>query len=164
MSDNNVSGVAKQMEKLSKKMKAMEKGTAKEGNKESKDVKEVLKASNEDSSDSSDDKGWVGPVPSEAAPTKKAKVLRHEKLYLSLLPQSEAYERSFMHRDAAIFASVAHITEFIVTASIDGHVNFGKSSNLALNLSNILEHIWGTLWVSYLILLFRQCPVLYIQG
>ena len=52
----------------------------------------------QDDEDSDSDDGWVGPMPSEAAPAKKERVLKHEKLYLKHLPDAEAYERSYMHR------------------------------------------------------------------
>jgi len=48
-----------------------------------------------DSGEDSDD-GWVGPLPSEAAPTKKKKVLEHESLFLENLPCAASYERSYM--------------------------------------------------------------------
>jgi len=73
-----------------------------------------------------DDDVWIGPMPTEAAAAKKRKVLKHEKLYLAHLPSAEAYERSFMHRDAVIFARVTPNTDFVVTASQDGHVKFWK--------------------------------------
>lgn len=77
------------------------------------------------SADEADDDGWIGPMPTEAVPVKKRKVLHHEKLYLDNLPDSECYEKSYMHRDV-----ITHIcatrTDFVVTASCDGHVKFWK--------------------------------------
>ena len=49
----------------------------------------------EDEGDDSDE-GWIGPMPSEAAPLKKKKVLEHEKNFLENLPCAESYERSYM--------------------------------------------------------------------
>lgn len=71
-----------------------------------------------------DDAGdMVGPV----APVKKVrKVLPNEGLYLKNLPSSEAYEKSFMHRDTVTHVVVTPITDFVVTASCDGHVKFWK--------------------------------------
>ena len=43
----------------------------------------------------SDDE-WVGPMPSEAAPQKKKRVLEYEKIFLENLPCAESYERSYM--------------------------------------------------------------------
>ena len=49
----------------------------------------------QDEGEDSDD-GWIGPMPSEAAPQKKKKVLEHEKIFLDNLPCAESYERSYM--------------------------------------------------------------------
>jgi peptidylprolyl isomerase domain and WD repeat-containing protein 1 len=54
-----------------------------------------LKRPHEDEDDDSDD-GWIGPLPSEAAPQKKKKVLEDEKIYLENLPCAESYEKSYM--------------------------------------------------------------------
>lgn len=52
-------------------------------------------------------------------------MLQFEKLYLNLLPDAECYEKSYMHRDV-----ITHIcatrTDFVITASCDGHVKFWK--------------------------------------
>lgn len=48
------------------------------------------------------------------------------------LPQSEAYERSYMHRDSIKFVLVARNTHFIVTASIDGHLKFWKKKPIGI--------------------------------
>lgn len=69
-----------------------------------------------------------GPQPT----TKKRKVIAHEKIYLNNLPQSEAYERSYMHRDSLKFVSTARKTHFIITASIDGHVKFWKKKSIGI--------------------------------
>lgn len=109
-------------------------------------------ADDENNSSDEEDGGWIGPLPTEAAPTKKRKgkvktfgntfqlfqpfvtvcyrlllVLEHEKLYLENLPDSECYEKSYMHRDA-ITHVVCTKTDFVVTASIDGHVKFWKKT------------------------------------
>lgn len=52
-------------------------------------------------------------------------VLEYEKLYLENLPDTECYEKSYMHRDV-ITQIVATKTDFIVTASVDGHLKFWK--------------------------------------
>ncbi|KAJ6632608.1 Peptidylprolyl isomerase domain and WD repeat-containing protein 1 [Pseudolycoriella hygida] len=68
---------------------------------------------------------WIGPMPTEAVPAKKKKVLHYEKLYLENLPNSECYEKSYMHRDVITHIVVTK-TDFVITASIDGHVKFWK--------------------------------------
>lgn len=103
-------------------------------------------AEDEESSD-----GWIGPLPTDAAPVKKRKgiytfsfnfiqsihsihsqlpfalssVLEYEKLYLENLPDAECYEKSYMHRDVITHIVVTK-TDFTVTASIDGHLKFWK--------------------------------------
>ncbi len=96
------------------------------------DVEEKAGEENkETSTDDDDDDGWIGPLPSEAAPAKKRKKLEFESLYLDNLPKSESYERSFMHRDHVTFVVVAQ-TEFIVTASCDGHIKFWKKHQIGI--------------------------------
>ncbi|OWK02243.1 PPWD1 [Cervus elaphus hippelaphus] len=68
---------------------------------------------------------WVGPLPVEATLAKKRKVLEFEKVYLDNLPSASMYERSYMHRDV-ITHVVCTKTDFIITASHDGHVKFWK--------------------------------------
>ncbi|KAI1793396.1 hypothetical protein LXA43DRAFT_241848 [Ganoderma leucocontextum] len=77
-----------------------------------------------------DDDDDVGPMPMPAGADghvvkKKRKVLPHEKLYLGHLPSADRYYKSFMHRDVINFNIVTK-TEFLITASIDGHVKFWK--------------------------------------
>nr|XP_005301043.1 peptidylprolyl isomerase domain and WD repeat-containing protein 1 isoform X2 [Chrysemys picta bellii] len=68
---------------------------------------------------------WVGPLPGEAAQAKKRRVLEFEHVYLENLPSASMYERSYMHRDV-ITHVVCTKTDFIITASHDGHVKFWK--------------------------------------
>ncbi|XP_019507969.1 PREDICTED: peptidylprolyl isomerase domain and WD repeat-containing protein 1 [Hipposideros armiger] len=68
---------------------------------------------------------WVGPLPVEATLAKKRKVLDFERVYLDNLPSASMYERSYMHRDV-ITHVVCTKTDFIITASHDGHVKFWK--------------------------------------
>ncbi|XP_047996891.1 peptidylprolyl isomerase domain and WD repeat-containing protein 1 [Leguminivora glycinivorella] len=84
-------------------------------------------ASPEKAEESEDADAWIGPMPSEAAVAKpkKRKVLEFESLYLDNLPSSETYERSYMHRDVVSHVVVTK-TDFIVTASQDGHLKFWK--------------------------------------
>lgn len=41
------------------------------------------------------------------------------------LPDAECYEKSYMHRDSITHVVVTK-TDFVITASIDGHVKFWK--------------------------------------
>lgn len=52
-------------------------------------------------------------------------VLEFESLYLENLPSSETYERSYMHRDVVSHVVVTK-TDFVITASQDGHLKFWK--------------------------------------
>ncbi|CAM9291988.1 unnamed protein product, partial [Choristocarpus tenellus] len=103
-------------------------------------------ADEEDGDDSSSSDDDVGPKPAapgqgaedsdtdEAGPPrraatkrKKKRRLAHEKAYLDALPSSEMYEQSFMHRDVVTHAVMTPCgTDFLVTASVDGHVKFWK--------------------------------------
>ncbi|ALC40753.1 CG3511, partial [Drosophila busckii] len=81
-----------------------------------------------ESDEKADDDEWIGPMPSEqsaAVPAKKKKVLPYEHIYLENLPNAESYERSYMHRDV-ITHLVCTKTEFLITASLDGHIKFWK--------------------------------------
>ncbi|KAJ3328777.1 hypothetical protein HDU76_009310 [Blyttiomyces sp. JEL0837] len=56
------------------------------------------------------------------------RVLEHEQLYLSNLPNADMYEKSLMHRDIVNFVEVTK-TDFLITTSIDGHVKFWKKTD-----------------------------------
>ncbi|VDP00649.1 unnamed protein product [Heligmosomoides polygyrus] len=64
---------------------------------------------------------------SDGPDTKKPaeRKLKFESTYLRSIPSANQYEKSFMHRD-----NVTHIiateTDFIITASADGHLKFWK--------------------------------------
>eukprot|EP00053_Salpingoeca_punica_P011903 m.106158 g.106158 ORF g.106158 m.106158 type:complete len:628 (+) comp15809_c0_seq2:41-1924(+) len=79
--------------------------------------------------ESSDSDDMVGPMPvaDDAQAKKKKRVLAHEKLFLENLPSAEQYECSFMHRDTVTHVVVAK-TDFIITASADGHIKFWKKN------------------------------------
>lgn len=79
-------------------------------------------------SDSSDGFGpqLPGAGGDAAGKTKPPKRLRHEKVYLDNLPRAAMYEKSYMHRDRVSHCVVAPVTEFILTASTDGHLKFWK--------------------------------------
>ncbi|CAH1243726.1 PPWD1 [Branchiostoma lanceolatum] len=79
---------------------------------------------------------WVGPMPAEAAKPKKRKVLEFEQIFLDNLPNAESYERSYMHRDVITYVAVSKgivgssdRTDFILTASCDGHLKFWKKAD-----------------------------------
>ncbi|NWR43221.1 PPWD1 protein, partial [Regulus satrapa] len=72
-----------------------------------------------------EDERWVGPLPGEAAQVKKRRVLEFEHVYLENLPSASMYERSYMHRDVITHVACTK-TDFIITASHDGHVKFWK--------------------------------------
>lgn len=92
---------------------------------DSDDSKDEGSGNNEKNNDS--DEETIGPMPDLASgpPRKKRKVLVHERLYLDNLPSAEFYEKSFMHRDLISHIVVAK-SQFIITASVDGHVKFWK--------------------------------------
>lgn len=54
--------------------------------------------------------------------------LEHEQAYLDALPSAEMYEKSFMHRDTLTDVTVAQDQDFLITASIDGHLKFWKKT------------------------------------
>lgn len=57
---------------------------------------------------------------------KKKKKLKFEQVYLDNLPEATRYERSYMHRESVTHIVVARQTDFVITASSDGHVKFWK--------------------------------------
>ena len=79
--------------------------------------------------DSDDD--FVGPSLGDAQPQKKRKVLEYEHVYLDNIPCGINYERSFMHRDAVTHVLVTP-TDFVITASQDGHIKFWKKQEVSI--------------------------------
>jgi peptidylprolyl isomerase domain and WD repeat-containing protein 1 len=75
-------------------------------------------------SDDDDDDDFGPQVPS--APKKKKRKLPYEKLYTSALPSSTRYSKSLMHKEQLAFALFTPLTDFLITGSIDGVVNFWK--------------------------------------
>ena len=73
----------------------------------------------------SDGEDFVGPSLSEALLPKKRKTLPYEKIYLENLPSADSYEKSYMHRDVITHCIVTN-SDFLVTASCDGHIKFWK--------------------------------------
>ncbi|KAG2172730.1 hypothetical protein INT43_000077 [Umbelopsis isabellina] len=78
-----------------------------------------------------DDIGPMMPPPAEAAPKKKKRVLPHEQIYLSRLPTSDMYEKSYMHRDTLNFIAVTK-NDFVITTSQDGHLKFWKKTSTGI--------------------------------
>ncbi|XP_028401226.1 peptidylprolyl isomerase domain and WD repeat-containing protein 1-like [Dendronephthya gigantea] len=85
------------------------------------------RAKEQNSNDDESEDEMIGPLPVEASKPKKKKVLEFEQVYLDNLPSSESYEKSYMHRDFITHVVVTR-TDFLVTASCDGHVKFWKKT------------------------------------
>ncbi|KAJ0395697.1 hypothetical protein P43SY_005127 [Pythium insidiosum] len=81
-----------------------------------------------DSDDDDDDDVGPMPLPASNAGTKKRKktALQFEGEYLKNIPSAAMYEHSYMHRDVVTHVVVAPETQFVITASQDGHVKFWK--------------------------------------
>ncbi|TYZ68174.1 hypothetical protein PybrP1_000977 [[Pythium] brassicae (nom. inval.)] len=79
-----------------------------------------------DASDSDSDGPMPAPAPAPKRAFKKPKTLAFEAAYVANLPSAAMYERSYMHRDVVTHVVVAPETQFVVTASRDGHVKFWK--------------------------------------
>ncbi|KAK9408511.1 Peptidylprolyl isomerase domain and WD repeat-containing protein 1 [Crotalus adamanteus] len=97
----------------------------KEGEKEVEEKEVAEKHEGSEEEGEKDQERWVGPLPGEAVQAKKRRVLEFEHVYLDNLPSASMYERSYMHRDV-ITHVVCSKTDFIITASHDGHVKFWK--------------------------------------
>ncbi|VDD92961.1 unnamed protein product [Enterobius vermicularis] len=54
--------------------------------------------------------------------------LLFEETYLRAIPRATQYEKSFMHRDTVSHV-IATATDFIITASVDGHLKFWKKKH-----------------------------------
>lgn len=66
--------------------------------------------------------------PENAPDAPKKPQLKHESEFLRSIPSSSQYEKSFMHRDT-ISHVIATKTDFIITASVDGHLKFWKKKH-----------------------------------
>ncbi|XP_071799440.1 peptidylprolyl isomerase domain and WD repeat-containing protein 1-like [Asterias amurensis] len=95
---------------------------------ESPKAKEVSGGKRQIEEDEGEDEEWIGPMPAEAVKPKKRKYLEFEDIYLSNLPSAELYEKSYMHRDTVTHVAVSK-TDYIMTASCDGHVKFWKKQD-----------------------------------
>ncbi|CAH7683899.1 hypothetical protein BY996DRAFT_4577369 [Phakopsora pachyrhizi] len=74
----------------------------------------------------------LGPLPAPAVDEKSSRAseklkrkAQHDRIHLQDLPSAERYHRSFMHRDVVSWVTVTW-TNFIITASVDGHIKFWK--------------------------------------
>uniref|UniRef100_A0A914CWE9 peptidylprolyl isomerase n=1 Tax=Acrobeloides nanus TaxID=290746 RepID=A0A914CWE9_9BILA len=67
-------------------------------------------------------------VPTTSEESKKPKVLKFVDTFLRAIPRASAYEKSFMHRNV-ITHVLATQTDFIITASCDGHLKFWKKKH-----------------------------------
>lgn len=95
----------------------------------------------------SDSNDFVGPTLSEATQPKKRKVLPHERLYLENIPSAESYEKSYMHRDVITHCVVSE-TDFIITASCDGHIKFWKKVETGIEfVKHFRSHLGSLLHV-----------------
>ncbi|XP_027018184.1 peptidylprolyl isomerase domain and WD repeat-containing protein 1 [Tachysurus fulvidraco] len=95
------------------------------GEREVLENKRKLSSGEGEEEEEEEEAAWVGPLPTEAVPTKRRKVLEYERVYLYNLPSAAMYERSYMHRDVITHVAYAK-TDFLITASQDGHVKFWK--------------------------------------
>lgn len=97
-----------------------------------------------DSGDEEDDDEVIGPLPAPAPKPKKKRVLEFEKVYLGNIPSAESYEKSFMHRDV-ITHILATVTEFLITASCDGHIKFWKKQHEGIEFVKHFKAHLGTI-------------------
>ncbi|KJE96934.1 cyclophilin [Capsaspora owczarzaki ATCC 30864] len=68
---------------------------------------------------------------------------RLERIHLAALPTSNLYERSYMHRDVVTHV-VATRTDFVITASLDGHIKFWKKLEAGLEfVKTFRSHLTG---------------------
>lgn len=93
--------------------------------------KSKTEAAKKQADDSSSDDDF-GPMPVAAATEepvelkRKKRTLEFASVYTENLPSCASYECSYMHRDVVTHVAVSKETEFILTASLDGHVKFWK--------------------------------------
>ncbi|RWS20331.1 peptidylprolyl isomerase domain and WD repeat-containing protein 1-like protein, partial [Leptotrombidium deliense] len=70
----------------------------------------------------------VNVVVSDDSSKKRVKSVEYEHLFIKNLPSSEAYEKSYMHRDVVYRIVVTSKTDFIITSSVDGCIKFWKKA------------------------------------
>eukprot|EP00731_Ephydatia_muelleri_P002482 Em0001g2482a len=101
--------------------------------------------------ESAEENEVVGPVKDDEPPAKKRKALPYEKMYLEKLPCAEMYEKSYMHRDI-ITHVVCTKSNFVVTASSDGHVKFWKKQEEGIEFVKHFRAHLGLLLLHYSLL------------
>uniref|UniRef100_A0A8D9DXJ5 peptidylprolyl isomerase n=1 Tax=Cacopsylla melanoneura TaxID=428564 RepID=A0A8D9DXJ5_9HEMI len=135
-----------------KSIEDQEKPESKENNENDLTGRKRTASNNEEEED------VIGPLPVAATSEpekKKRKVVEHEKIYLHNLPSSETYERSYMHRSPITHVVVTK-TDFVITASNDGHIKFWKKQEEGIEfvkhfrshlgvISNICTNYNGTI-------------------
>lgn len=90
--------------------------------------------------DASSSDSDVGPeLPSAAPARKKRRTLPHESLYVAALPRSTRYSRSLMHKDQLFSAHFTPGTNFLLTTSVDGQVNFWKKGSATEHVEFVKE-------------------------
>lgn len=72
-------------------------------------------------------------------------VLLYEHVYLENLPDAECYEKSYMHRDIITHLVVTK-TDFVVTASVDGHIKFWKKMEEGIEFVKHFRSHLSMLW------------------
>ncbi|VDM56400.1 unnamed protein product [Angiostrongylus costaricensis] len=72
-----------------------------------------------------EDSAIVDAVNEKELPENSKRRLKFESTYLRSIPSATQYEKSFMHRDV-ITHVISTETDFIITASVDGHLKFWK--------------------------------------
>lgn len=94
------------------------------------DEEVLVPESDENKDESREEEGdeGFGPMPVAA---KKKKTVAYEDVFIGNLPQAESYERSYMHRDVVTHLLVTK-SDFIITASIDGHLKFWKKQSFGI--------------------------------
>ncbi|OQR94691.1 peptidylprolyl isomerase domain and WD repeat-containing protein 1 [Achlya hypogyna] len=77
---------------------------------------------------SSGDEDGPMPMPMPMPAPKRRRIMEKatEASLLAQLPSAEMYEKSYMHRDLVTHVAFSASTQFLVTASADGHVKFWR--------------------------------------
>lgn len=90
-----------------------------------------------------DDYDGIGPPP---PPAKKMKKLKFAKMYLDLLPNSNMYEKSYMHRSTVTHTVSINKNNFIITGSSDGFIKFWKKQAEGITFVKLFRAHIGTLF------------------
>mmetsp|Transcript_2339 Transcript_2339/g.6916 ORF Transcript_2339/g.6916 Transcript_2339/m.6916 type:complete len:697 (-) Transcript_2339:30-2120(-) len=79
-----------------------------------------------------DDEAHAASQAAAQPPAKRHKRVARLESFLDLLPECDAYESSYMHRDAVTHCLVTGPTGVLATASADGHVKFWKKMQVGI--------------------------------